>query len=371
MTLTSARSLYSKLGVSMVIAWLVLGSTGCSTPTTIDEIQLVNCIGYDKLDKGYQGSALYPTFEQQNMTKANMMATISNSNYDILPRLNSKSSLPVEQGQLRIVVFGEEFAKEGITVIVNSLIRDPAITSRLHLAVAENTAEKLLQRVVKTNDSYFLSTVIEQNIETQNIPSSNLHHFLYQYYGEGRDPYLPYFIQDKDQSIKLDGLAIFRKDRYVGRINLRESFLLKLMLNETTAGRYQVHVNKEGKKGYILLRNLAGKTSFDLTMDDEQVPSVSVHMRVDAMIKDYPPWLDLTKKENLKWVEKKFETHFSEQIEQLVQRFITWNVDPIGFGEKFRSHKRNWNARTFYEKYEDLQLTAHTEVNVLQTGIGE
>jgi hypothetical protein len=49
--------------------------------------------------------------------------------------------------------------------------------------------------------------MIEQNMRNGNLPLMNLHESLFNYYGEGRDMFLPYFKIDHGEVI-IDGLAL-------------------------------------------------------------------------------------------------------------------------------------------------------------------
>ncbi|CAM3496341.1 Ger(x)C family spore germination protein [Marinicrinis lubricantis] len=353
----------------LLLLIMIVALSGCTSNKLVDKIQLANTLGYDKKDTEYVGTALYPTYQEKGNVKVNILSTVSASNYDILPRLNSKSSMPIEQGQLKSVIFGKEFAEEGINTVVNSMVRDPVIGTRLHLAVAEQKAEQILMAVQKLNDPFHLSQLIEHNIKNQNIPANNLHIFLYHYYGEGMDSYLPYLIAEGN-AVKLDGLALFKKDKLVSTINLRQAFILKLLLNETKGGRYQVHLKRENQTGYVLLQNLNSKSKLQINRPDER-PLMDIMIEIDAKIKDSPTWLNLTQEDNINWIEKKFEEHFEEETVKLLKLCQQLKVDPVGIGAKFRAKVRSWNPKQYAEMYPEVQFHVSVNVNILQTGVGE
>ena len=85
-------------------------------------LNLLDMIG--KKDK-VKGMAIYPTFAEQGNVKLKIYKTVSDSYEDILPRMNAKSAYPIETGKLDFVLFGKEFAKQGIDDVITNFSRDP------------------------------------------------------------------------------------------------------------------------------------------------------------------------------------------------------------------------------------------------------
>ncbi|WP_027408362.1 Ger(x)C family spore germination protein [Anoxybacteroides tepidamans] len=357
------RALYFILVVTFMLA-------GCKSSRIVDQVQIIHAMGYDWKKGKYVGTAIYPTFRQGPMTKPDILTTESSTTYDLIPRLSSKSALPIEEGQLRLVLFGKSFAKKGITEIVHSLARNNKVGMRLQLAVAKGDAERLLRITAETtlSDTLYLSNLIEQNIREMNLPNTNLHIFLYNYFGKGRDPFLPY-LEKKGNFVKLEGLALFKDGNYVGRIDLRQSFLVKLLLDETKNGVYQIPISKNKKKGRVLLENLFATSQYSLRRGRE--PIIDIHLRIRASIRDYPTWLDLPNKKEFQLVRKQMEKHLNKDITALISLFQKKGVDPLGIGDFVRSHTRHWDEKSFYKGYRHLQIRPHVNVDIIQTGIGE
>ncbi|ANB60944.1 Ger(x)C family spore germination protein [Anoxybacteroides amylolyticum] len=343
---------------------------GCKSSRIVDQVQIIHAMGYDWKNGKYIGTAIYPTFKQGPMTKPDILTTESSTTYDLIPRLSSKSALPIEEGQMRLVLFGESFAKKGITEIVHSLARNNKVGSHLQLAVAKGDAEELLRITAKTtlSDTLYLSNLVEQNIREMNLPNTNLHIFLYNYFGKGRDPFLPYF-EKKGDFVKLEGLALFKDGHYVGRIDLRQSFLVKLLLDETKNGVYQIPISQNEKKGRVLLENLFATSQYSLKKGKQ--PIIDIYIRIRASVRDYPTWLDLAEAKNFHNVEKQMEKHLSQDIKRLISSFQKKEIDPLGIGDFVRSHTRHWDEKKFNKQYPALHIRPHVKVNIAETGIGQ
>lgn len=355
---------------ALYLLLLIFVLVGCKSSRIVDQVQIIHAMGYDWKNGTYTGTAIYPTFKQGPMTKPDILTTESSTTYDLIPRLSSKSALPIEEGQMRLVLFGKAFAKKGISEIVHSLARNNKVGSHLQLAVAKGDAEELLRITAKTtlSDTLYLSNLVEQNIREMNLPNTNLHVFLYNYFGKGRDPFLPYF-EKKGNFVKLEGLALFKDGHYVGRIDLRQSFLVKMLLDETKNGVYQLPISKEKQKGRVLLENLYATSKYSLKKGKKPVIDIRIHIR--ASIRDYPIWLDLPNKESFALIRHQMEKQLNKDISKLIHHFQTKEIDPLGIGDFVRSYTRHWNEKTFYKQYKQLTIRPHVKVDIVQTGIGE
>lgn len=358
-------------GLLWLGALLLLG--GCASSRPIDEIQIIQQMGYDFENGRYTGTAVYPTFKQGPMTKPNMLTTTSPTVYDLIPRLSSKSALPVEEGQLCLILFGKEFARRGVTQITHSLAGNNKVGSHLLLGVAEESAKELLEITAKTtlSDTLYLPNLVKQNEQSMNLPKTNLHLFLYRYFSPGSDPFLPYF-EKKGEFVKLEGVALFRDGRYVGRVSLRDSFLMKILLGETKNGVYQLKVGERGKQGEdrVMLQNLWAKPTYRWKRDgNRHTLDVSVH--IHASVKDYPSWLDEPGANLFADVKKKMEKELEQNMRRLFRYFQEKRIDPLGIGDFVRSVTRQWDRESFYREYPDLDIRPRVTVDIIHTGIGE
>ncbi|MFJ8246782.1 Ger(x)C family spore germination protein [Peribacillus asahii] len=348
---------------------LIFFLSGCENQRIIDEVQIIETIGYDMEKDKVKGMVIYPTFAEKGMPKLKNFRTVSDSYEDILPRMNSKSAFPVETGKLDFILFGKEFAKQGIDDVLINFSRDPNVGSRMQLSIAENTAEKILKSSQEVNLSFHLSNKINQNIEKGNLPKTNFHVFLTNLYAEGKDPFLPYLILEKGQ-IKIDGLALLKKGKFVNNINLRESFIVKILNDGSKNGQYKAKIKVHNKAGYILLTNLGAKAKY--TVDkSESIPRILIDLTIDAEVKNSSSWFDLSTNKNRLKMEQILNEHFNEEVQRLISLLQGYNVDPLGLGDKVRATSKNWDYQRFKDIYPDLKTTVHTNVNILNTGINE
>lgn len=335
----------------------------------IDEVQIIEALGYDREEGKVKGIAIYPIFAEQGNVKLKIYKTVSDSYEDILPRMNAKSAYPIETGKLDFVLFGKEYATQGIEDVVTNFARNPNTGSRMQLGIAENTAEDILQSSKHVNLSFHLSDKINQNIESGNLPKMNLHMFLNNFHQEGRDPILPYLILEEDQ-IKIDGLALLKNGKYINHINLSKSVILKTLIDGSQNGQYKTKITQNKKEGFILLKNLDAKTTYTVEKS-EGIPSIFIDLTIHAEIEKAPSWFDLKKDKDIVKLKRILNEHFKEEVQSLISLAQGYNVDPIGLGEKVRATSRNWDYQRFMDIYPEVKTTVHTNIYIINTGIDE
>lgn len=350
--------------------WLVLiiVLTGCSSTRIVNEVQMIHTLGYDRENDKIKGTAITHKYEKDHI-QLELLETRTSTLFDVFPDINASTSFQLELGQLRSVLVGKEYAKNGLATLMHALCRDPNIGFRLQLAVAEPSAETILKLNERLNIPFFFSNSIEQNIKTLNMPKTNLHVFLFNYYGEGRDPFLPYYVVRNDR-IKLDGLALFQKDKFVHAINSRESFLLKIMLEKATSGQYQVDLKNTPLKGYGLLKNLYSEVNYDVDTSNT-VPSVSVKLKLRGQLKDFSTLTDLSEPDELRAAEKVLSLYLQNEMTNFITRLQRLKVDPIGFGDRVRGKSPDWNYEHFKEIYPRMDIAVKAQVTLEHSGLGE
>lgn len=355
-----------------MVLFIVLSTliTACGNQKIVNNIKLVETVGYDSVENGVRNAVLIANYEE-GRSKLEFYVTESNANYDILPRLRTKLDFPNEYGQSRMTLFGETYARKGIKIVTDTMLRHPVISSRMHLGVADRDALEILNITENKRDPYFLSDMIENNIRGGNLPMTNLQVTFFNLYGEGRDVFLPYFTVERGE-VKIDGLALFKGDQFKTKITIREAFLLKMLLGNSKNGSIMIPVkgpNPE-RSDYFLMNSIRSKSRLKVVSIGPPA-SVSIQLKVDASVRDVPDWMDLTSEDQLASLEKTMEDYFEKEIQNFVSLCKSNTVDPVGFGDLIRSRSYQWDAREFEDHYEALKTTVKVKVKIVQTGAGQ
>lgn len=347
-----------------------LFQTGCTKSYTVDTQRIIHVAGFDITeDNKFRGTILYPDYTKGVQSKPETQSNTAGTLENIASRLNSKSPYNVVVGQMQAVLFGKSFGTHGIGEIITNLQRDPSVGRDVQLALVDGSTEKILKNI-KKNGSLYLVDLITQNIENETIPRTALNIFLYNYYSSYCDPFLPYIQIEEDHTAEIKGLAFLKKDKVVMYTNKHGSFLLKLLINPTKNGRYEIPIQKGKHKGLLATQNLSGKSICNITQTGN-IPELHIRLKLNGVIKNAPSWLDLTKKENVTFVKKHTEKTLEKNLNELVKKFQEKDIDPIGVRDEIRSHSRKWNLKQIQKVYPSVKVNVTVQMNIVQSGIGE
>lgn len=357
----------------LVLLPLFMFISGCSYPRQkiIDDVQLISVLGFDIEDNEYVGTALYSDYTGDEKKSGSVTLQGKGKKAHIIKEaINSQSPKPIEIGKLNLLIFGKDLAENGVSYFVKTVCRDPLIGSNMYLAVSNVPAGELLNKS-KENNSKYLYELIKQNYKNQNTPIPTLHSFLFDYYGEGRDISIPYLKINQKGKVEVSGLALFKKDKLAVTLNQKETVLYKILRGRVMRGEALFNIHKGQKQDLALLTILNGQNRRSILNKDSNV-KVTYNLTLEGMVKDYPDWLDLRKKENNILMRKQMENQITEDFEKLFVKLQKYQVDPLGIGDLARAYSKQWNEKQFYEKvYPTITLDVNLKIELYQAGIGE
>jgi spore germination protein len=367
--------------MKMGYRWLILTTClllgGCVHSKILEDDLLIQMMGLDRAEHhGLRGTFGYSNYlatggggsgePSSSPPKPGTFQAEGRTEKQILTKINEKAALPVKLGQLRVVLFGRKLASDGLNNRIKALLRDPEIGEQLYLAVADGTAAKILTGKygeIYPIPSMYLAKLLKQNIETMNLPKTNLHVFSYHLDDPGSDPVLPLIRKKRDQ-LALEGLALFKNDRYVGKLGLADMFIFKRMVENTKSGEYEVKIPG---RGITVVRQITSAKAYEVRQAKTD-PSVTIHVKIGGVVVQSVDGLNFNKEKAIKLVEQTMEKEIEQKGEQLIRRFQKLGIDPLGIGAKVRTHDRDWSPKKWKDLYPNTDVTLKVDVTIKQTG---
>ncbi|WP_158735295.1 Ger(x)C family spore germination protein [Alteribacillus sp. YIM 98480] len=347
--------------------------TGCLDTQIIDEILLIQTVGIDKHEENkLKYTVTYPFFlEQGEESTLNMeqLSVISETTEEARSLLNTRAQQPLRYGQVRVIMFGKEVAEEGLEKYVKSFYRNPRIGSQIFLSLAEGKTEEILRLKGEKQQriGMYFSDLIEQNIEFENIPETNMHLFLFDLYSDGKDAILPLITKEGEEP-KLIGTALFDFDRYIDNIDLNETYIFKQLRDGSEGGTSQFMVEHEGKKEYVVIENVFTDVQYK-EKKRTPYPEYDIQVEIQGEITDNTGNIDLNDSNQVTKIEESVGKQIKTESEKLIKRFQELKVDPLGFGEKYRSKTRNWKPNEWKENiYPQTKSNVKVDLEILQSG---
>lgn len=359
--------------------------SGCVAQKQLEELGLVTAMGYDNEDGMLKGSIIYYEFDPLHPNNTKMVTSLAHTSKGVRQKENLASSKRLVSGQLRVAIYGEELAKDGIISIIDTLSRDAEVGTMSYLAVSKPQAHDLLQLSQEsedvTNAGTFLYDLITQNVEADSLLSPTLHEFMQCYYSEGRDPVLP-LINFKDNTIVIEGVSLFQEDKVVGELVSKDFFYIKLLLDPFEAGSTEMTLPKEKLQEYILTSNNKQaesvfvsldhlRSSTDITLEEKNIPSYSIEVDVKTRMQEISENYDLGNPEAIKRMEKVIAQNMEKQLMEVLKKSKEMGADPIGFGNYYRA-KVGYDAfskEEWKKLYQNAEFNVNIKVEILRTGV--
>ncbi|RBP95830.1 spore germination protein [Cytobacillus firmus] len=352
--------------ISVILIFLL---TGCALlPTTIvNEIGLIQGVGYDLADEGgIIETLVYPIIKKEQSTTTEVKSAFGQSSKEIRTKINNESQIRLVSGQLRLALYGKTLAEKGINDFVDTLNRDPSIGSIVQMAIVDGESKELLNlnKYKDENISIYIQEMLDQNMEFGQLPKTNLQTFLFQLFQIGQDPYLP-IIKNVNGSIRISGMAFFNYDQYMTSIPTEDIYMFKTLLEKNKSNGLQAFMLENGDK--VVLETLYSNPEYKVKIVQGK-PEFTINLKMKTKLQEFAS----SKKKRQSFNKKKYQKEVEQQLEEEAVKIITQlkeqQVDPLGLGAKYKEHYRSFDKKEWETYYPDVKVSIKANVEIEQTG---
>lgn len=281
--------------------------------------------------------------------------------------IKTKVDKELDFSHAKVVVFGEEFVKREIpSNIIYWLTRRRDIQQIAYLGIARPTAAEVLKVKPKTErlpSNTLFQSFGKTGTETPYTASVHLFDFKRRLTERGLDPFLP-IIEAKDNLFEINTVGIFNKNTFVKTLSAENTKLLNLFLLSNIS---RIHLKVEQDDLYFLINGENKKIDYSIRTPAGKSPTINVHIDISGMIEEA---LFKVRESDIPRYEKAAEEYLQKQIEQLLQGLQAENLDPIGFGLRYRS--RHFENRTEWDTWQSIypEVNFNVVVHVKIEGVG-
>lgn len=365
-----------KLKLGILLALLLL--TGCTDEHILERTGFIRTIAYDLAGEN-NGNLLRVTISipMSNHQDAIVYSTIAKSDKNAKMIFDRQNNRKLVNGQLRQVVFGERLATQGVWKHLDALIRDPSIGTRLHVIIAEADPQHLLIR----NDypqgptaGEYIDTLIRTESKSGEVPGTNLYTFARDFYDDGIDP-VATIIKEEKESIMINGIALFRNDKYVGKIKPEDRMFFALLHHNVRAGDLYMDLTKQHNvEEQATLQFLSSHRKVKVLSSDHLLEGkklkVAIHINVHGSLLEYIGDLDMKKSADQKKLEHQMQREIQNKCKSLIATMQKEQTDPLGIGQRVRNSIPHnvWNKLPWKDIYSKADITVQVDVNIKDYG---
>lgn len=349
--------------------------TGCARQRIIDDLALINALGYDLEDEDKQlmkVTTTFPIITKNGEYDQETLVVTGKSSKSARQNLKNKTNLQLESGQLRVAVYGAELARKGLTPIIDTLVRDPNIGIRVMMMLGRNDANEILSLSIKNEgqNPNYLEQFIKKIQQDSHTAKFNIFQFNRDLYEDGIDPSLPVFKVVK-KNIVFDGIGLFRDDKLVDFISAKEARLLSMLDKEIHRGELDIEIElEEGKKDMIMIAYKQKKHSISITPIPGEGLRATIDIKLVGDIHEYTGEAELSDPAIQKKVEKKINQLLDKQGAELVAKLQELQVDPIGVSRYVRNSMKypEWKKMDWRETFKTIDIKVNTHLEIDSSG---
>lgn len=379
--------------IILILSSLLLSS--CWDKKELNELAIVFALGVDKVEDGYEISAqvVNPDIlasKNANSTRSPVVTFHGkgDSIYEAIRKMTTLTPRKLHFSHMQLVVFGEELASQGISETIDLLARDREVREDFNFVVSRNSNAGEILEVLTPIEKIPASKIINSlnasikawgstasvNIDdiTSTLKSSqkNLVLSAIEIYGDrelGKELTNLESI-DVPTILKLEGLAVFKKDQLIGYLTEEESKGFNYLSDKIETTIETISCPKEGKLSTEVIRaQTKTKGNFE-----NGTPKIKVHINVEQNVREVKCSLNLTEEKNLKYINKKTADLIKTRIEDtLTIAQENFQSDIFGFGDVlYREDLNQW--KKIKDDWLSIfpKLDVKVEVDVRTIGIG-
>lgn len=377
---------------------VVLLTTGCWNRRELNELAIVVGLAIDRgSGEGVRVSAqvVEPTQVATGRSAAGGGSRSPVTTYSVegttvfeaIRKLTTMSPRILYLSHLRIVVFGEELAKEGIAEELEFLSRDHQVRSDFFIIVAkgEDGREVLnqLTPLVKNPSQNLFSSLETSERAWAPTHGALLDELIDTLVSKGRQPVLTgiRIVGDKAQGetqknvetiesparLRYDSLAVFRGDKLAGWLTSKESKGWNYITDQVQSTVGPVPCPDGGEISIEIIRSHA-RIKADVRGGR---PALKVSVSAEGNIGEVRCGLDINNPDNIPKVEKAAERKIIEAMDASVKRAQEFKADIFGFGDALhRAAPDFWKKESKHwgERFATLPVDVHAHVTIRRTG---
>lgn len=357
--------------------------TGCVETNILDRVGLATLVGYDVgSEEKMSTTAVIREVNPEFQNNVEVITTESETSKGNLMKTNRKLAKKIMVGQMRVILFGEELAKDDLQYYIHSHLENSRISNSLYMAVVEGKTTPLLEFQYKNIDDIgqHIYRLIEQNIQQEYIVSPTLHEIARDYYSVGKDLAMPVLKRD-EELIEISGIALFKEGKMVGTLPAKDSFYIKVIRDSFKAGEFELVLKEEdipsnitkNTPDQIPLAFDAFHSKRELKLVDSTKPEFELNLELKVRLTEITPDINVGDAKTVAKLEKAISKKLSKEISRVITHCQNVDSDIFGFGEKYRSSVRNSNLTKdkWHEKYKEMKVNVNVEFIIVRDGIFE
>ncbi|MBU2659690.1 Ger(x)C family spore germination protein [Bacillus cabrialesii] len=358
---------------------------GCWDRTEINDIAFVVSSAIDKKKEQYRVALQIPLVGQLGGQTGGGGGTAGSKTWyvdsasgttikEANNKLQTSLSRTINTSHRRTVVIGEEMARDGVAPIFDILTRNPQNRLTALILVSRGEARDILNTDVQL-EQFPAEMIRELAIMATNRPVF-LSRFMSDLLEKGSDAYAPVITASKTKpggkgksNLKIDGLAIFKKDKLVDIFKDEHMTAALILLNQARQPEFILDLPNQMGKASIQLQK--SNASFH-TAEKNGKLSVTIEIRAKGIIMENQSTYQTRENDQFYIIQKALNKAIKEDVISTVHRLQKRKADPAGFQDRMirsMAIKKNMRSKKWDDVYKDMEIHVIPIVTIEQGGV--
>jgi spore germination protein KC len=375
-----ARSKYLKIVILFLISPLLL--SGCWDRREINDLAFVLASAIDKENQLYRLSILIPLPGNMGGAGGGGGGTGGVAPYTVQSELGTTPLEAVANMQLRlsrkiifahrrVLLIGEDAAKEGLTILMDSLSRTPENRLSTFVAVTKGKAGDFLS--AKVSLERFSAELIRELLQSDATIRTTAKDVITRMNISGQDAYVPYLElikkntnEKKTDDIQSTGFSILKAGKQVDVLKEKDALAMRLLMPkfrsysetlEMDNGKVSFHISNA--KTHIKPYLNGNEINFEIKVDSEA--DVYEFLSNKNTFKEIPK------------INQLIESHMKTDIVKVIENLKITGSDVVGFGQILNRHfphkwAKDWE-KNWYSLFANAKFKVSVNVDIYRVGM--
>lgn len=324
----------------LLITLLTFCLSGCYDADSLETFYYVTALAIDKSDTSKIKLSVQIALSETSSDSSSQSTTENiysvdcdsiNSGISVLDNFLSKK---LDLTHCSAIVFSEEFAKEGISLEINTLANNDEIRPNCNILISNKTALDVLEKVSNSGEKFssrYYEFIINSSEYTGYSTISNLGDFFYNLNNSITQATANY-ITVTDNLIQSNGIAVFKNDIFVGNLQAPEALAHLIILNKFDSAIVSIPDPFEQNKLMDISISL-DKTNIDVSIINN-TPYIKIKTSILGKVKSATNDFDYSSLESISIIENSLNKYLSSILNTYVYKISReFNSDICYLGE--------------------------------------
>ncbi|WP_102264080.1 Ger(x)C family spore germination protein [Mesobacillus jeotgali] len=373
---------FLKRGLPAIVAMLLLSA--CWDQHLLKDVKLYMAASFDLTPDGKILDELSAPTITKNPDGGPVQGHTIASGIGHTPReargdIDSKIDKVFDASKLRVLIIGNELAKQDIYSVLDLFYRDPKSSLSAKVVVAEGMATDILRLNVEEGKiSSYLFDLLKSQELTSLIPEENIQSICAEMFDPGEDFTLPFLrANDDGKTASALGVALFNGKKFSGHVLTGDEAVIFLLLdgNAGKSPKFTKRIAKSDSENFMPQNFVSfnvkkANERLEVKVENQRVIA-NINLSLKIEITDYPR-NQLYKKQEVAKLNKKLSEMLTNDAVAAIKVLQEANSDSFGIGRRLIAHYPDyWKQVDWKREYPNIAITPHVELEIIGHGIIE